>query len=179
MAMPRSASAGASSRKRYSIQCAEGITRSECAGRGRNQQIHRNPVTLVTPADRRRLPILSHDQRDRRRDDHGNRHSGLPDFSTSTPEGATAHAGYLAQSWKSRRPPNKVYNALNTLEGLSGWWTSDTQGDCKVDGVIQLRFGERGGFDMKVLALEPARRVLWQVAEGPEGMGRHQDKLGI
>jgi uncharacterized protein YndB with AHSA1/START domain len=61
-----------------------------------------------------------------------------------------------------------VYQALTTIEGLSGWWTSDTKGDSsKVGGVIQFRFGN-GGFDMKVLELEPAKRVLWQVVDGPE-----------
>jgi uncharacterized protein YndB with AHSA1/START domain len=40
-----------------------------------------------------------------------------------------------------------VYKALTTVEGLSGWWTSDTRGETKVDGVIQFRFGA-GGFDM-------------------------------
>jgi uncharacterized protein YndB with AHSA1/START domain len=63
--------------------------------------------------------------------------------------------------------PAAVYQALTNLEGLSGWWTTDTQGDSKVSGVIQFRFGA-GGFDMKVLELEPAKRVLWQVVEGPE-----------
>jgi uncharacterized protein YndB with AHSA1/START domain len=63
---------------------------------------------------------------------------------------------------------NNVYQALTTIEGLSGWWTSDTKGDSnKVGGVIQFRFGN-GGFDMKVLELEPAKRVLWQVVNGPE-----------
>ena len=62
---------------------------------------------------------------------------------------------------------NNVYNALTMREGLSGWWTTDTQGDSKVDGVIQFRFGN-GGFDMKVLELHPARRVVWQVIDGPE-----------
>jgi uncharacterized protein YndB with AHSA1/START domain len=62
---------------------------------------------------------------------------------------------------------DKVYRALTTIEGLSGWWTNDTQGDCNVGGVIQFRFGA-GGFDMKVLELDPARRVLWQVVAGPE-----------
>ena len=60
-----------------------------------------------------------------------------------------------------------VYRALTTLEGLSGWWTSDTQGDGKVGGVLLFRFGG-GGFDMKILELHPARRVLWQVVDGPE-----------
>ena len=59
-----------------------------------------------------------------------------------------------------------VYNALTTCEGLSAWW-SDTQGDNKVGGTLQFRFGPRGGFDMKVLDLQPAKRVLWQVVDGP------------
>ncbi len=33
--------------------------------------------------------------------------------------------------------------------------------------MLQFRFGA-GGFDMKVLELHPAGRVLWQVVAGPE-----------
>jgi hypothetical protein len=62
--------------------------------------------------------------------------------------------------------PKAAYKALSTIDGLSGWWTSDTQGDSKEGGVIRFRFG-KGGFDMKVLELDPSRRVLWQVVEGP------------
>lgn len=61
-----------------------------------------------------------------------------------------------------------VYKALTTIEGLSGWWTSDTRGESKVGAVIQFRFGNNGGFDMKVLELQPRKRVLWQVVEGPK-----------
>jgi uncharacterized protein YndB with AHSA1/START domain len=65
-----------------------------------------------------------------------------------------------------------VYKALATREGLAGWWTTDTQGDSKVGGTIQFRFSgedgrDIGGFVMKVLELQPARRVLWQVVDGP------------
>jgi uncharacterized protein YndB with AHSA1/START domain len=67
--------------------------------------------------------------------------------------------------------PDDVYRALATVDGLSGWWTTTTQGDRpgdpKVGGVLQFRFGA-GGFDMKVLELDPARRVLWQVVVGPD-----------
>jgi len=63
--------------------------------------------------------------------------------------------------------PDNVYKALTTVEGLSGWWTSDTRGDSKVGGVLQFRFGD-GGFDMKVVELQPGSRVLWQVVDGPE-----------
>ncbi|WP_114969274.1 SRPBCC family protein [Rhodoferax ferrireducens] len=65
----------------------------------------------------------------------------------------------------------EVYKALTTREGLAGWWTTNTQGDGKVGGVLQFRFSaggvEIGGFDMKVLELDSARRVLWQVVDGP------------
>jgi uncharacterized protein YndB with AHSA1/START domain len=63
---------------------------------------------------------------------------------------------------------NDVYKALTTREGLSAWWTNDTQGESKVGGVLQFRFFEADGFDMKVLELQPAKRVLWQVVGGPE-----------
>jgi uncharacterized protein YndB with AHSA1/START domain len=62
----------------------------------------------------------------------------------------------------------KVYRALTTVEGLSGWWTETTSGDSnKVGGVVEFRFGA-GGIDMKVLELEPNRRLVWQVVAGPE-----------
>jgi Activator of Hsp90 ATPase homolog 1-like protein len=63
--------------------------------------------------------------------------------------------------------PDEVYNALTAIEGLSRWWTTDTRGESKVGGVIQFRFAA-GGFDMKVLDLQPAKGVLWQVVDGPE-----------
>jgi uncharacterized protein YndB with AHSA1/START domain len=63
--------------------------------------------------------------------------------------------------------PHAVYTALTTIEGLSAWWTNDTQGEGTVAGVLKFRFGKAGGFDMKVLELHPARRVLWQVVDGP------------
>jgi uncharacterized protein YndB with AHSA1/START domain len=64
-------------------------------------------------------------------------------------------------------PLNDAYGALTTIEGLARWWTTDTSGESKVGGTIQFRFGN-GGFDMKVLELQPDKRVLWQVADGPE-----------
>ena len=63
--------------------------------------------------------------------------------------------------------PDEVYEALTTVDGLAGWWTTNTRGDGKVGGVIQFRFGA-GGFDMKVLELQPGGHVLWQVVDGPK-----------
>jgi uncharacterized protein YndB with AHSA1/START domain len=61
--------------------------------------------------------------------------------------------------------PERVYDALTTVDGLAAWWTSGTSGDG--DGTLRFRFGEVGGFDMKVLDLQPGKRVLWEVVDGP------------
>ena len=65
-----------------------------------------------------------------------------------------------------------VYKALATREGVAGWWTNNTQGESKVGGALRFSFSaggaEIGGFEMKVLELQPAKRVLWQVVGGPE-----------
>jgi uncharacterized protein YndB with AHSA1/START domain len=63
--------------------------------------------------------------------------------------------------------PADTYKALTTLEGLAGWWTRDTTGDCRTGGVIRFRFSGGNGFDMKVLDQQPMSRVLWQVVDGP------------
>lgn len=63
-------------------------------------------------------------------------------------------------------PREKVYAALTTVEGLAGWWTSDTTGD--PESALEFRFGEVGGFDLKVLELRPNERVQWEIVAGPE-----------
>ena len=66
---------------------------------------------------------------------------------------------------------DEVYEALATRDGLAAWWTTNTRGDSKPGGVMKFRFSadgrELGGFDMKVLELQPAQRVLWEVIDGP------------
>jgi len=59
-----------------------------------------------------------------------------------------------------------VYAALTTLDGLSGWWATDTTGQTGVGGILEFRFGP-GGIDMLVLELSPAKSVLWEVVGGP------------
>ncbi len=72
--------------------------------------------------------------------------------------------------------PEKVYAALATPQGIAGWWTTETRGDDKVGGMLHFRFTaaghEIGAFDMRILDLQPAARVAWQVVNGPpEWMG--------
>jgi uncharacterized protein YndB with AHSA1/START domain len=63
--------------------------------------------------------------------------------------------------------PEKVYDALTTVEGLAGWWTDDTKGKPEVGGVLEFRF-PAGGFDMEVVDQQPSDRVSWKVVAGPE-----------
>jgi uncharacterized protein YndB with AHSA1/START domain len=63
--------------------------------------------------------------------------------------------------------PEKVYGVLTTLDGLAGWWASDTQGATEPGGVIDFHFGP-GDISMEVLELMPGERVLWKVVGGPE-----------
>jgi uncharacterized protein YndB with AHSA1/START domain len=62
--------------------------------------------------------------------------------------------------------PHAVYTALTAIDGLAGWWTTDTRGTSAVGGIIEFRFGA-GGIDMKVLELVPDQRVVWKVVAGP------------
>jgi uncharacterized protein YndB with AHSA1/START domain len=68
--------------------------------------------------------------------------------------------------------PDAVYRALTTRDGLAAWWTDRTEGEGALGGLFTFRFvdGEReiGGFDIRVLALQPGRQVLWQVVGGPD-----------
>ncbi|MGW4000042.1 SRPBCC family protein [Amycolatopsis sp. NPDC004772] len=62
--------------------------------------------------------------------------------------------------------PDQVFDALTTIDGLAGWWTEKTEGSTEPGGVIAFRFIP-GGFDMKVLELDPGRLVRWEVVDGP------------
>jgi uncharacterized protein YndB with AHSA1/START domain len=71
-----------------------------------------------------------------------------------------------------KAPAAKVYAALATINGLSGWWTEDTSGSSKAGGHVAFRFhtaagDEIGGFGMDVLELAPEHKVRWQVKDGP------------
>lgn len=67
----------------------------------------------------------------------------------------------------------KVFEALTTIKGLSSWWTSTTRGDCLVGGIIEFRFGDFGGPDMKVKEIKTNESVTWECVGGPEDWVGH------
>ncbi|HSD14715.1 MAG TPA: SRPBCC domain-containing protein [Flavobacterium sp.] len=72
-----------------------------------------------------------------------------------------------------KAPLEKVYEALATVEGISGWWTKDTTGISEVGKSIVVKFyslqgNEIGSMIMEVKNLEPEKEVRWQFTSGPE-----------
>jgi uncharacterized protein YndB with AHSA1/START domain len=65
-------------------------------------------------------------------------------------------------------PPERVYQALATREGLSGWWTRDVRGDAEPGGKLEFYFGRpEPSAVMEVTSLVPVRRVTWRCVGGP------------
>ncbi len=59
-------------------------------------------------------------------------------------------------------PPDKVYAALATQDGLRGWWTADTVAGSRVGGRAEFGFDRRSVvFRMTIEELEPGQRVVW------------------
>ena len=63
----------------------------------------------------------------------------------------------------------RVFEAISTVNGLSNWWTSKTTGSDVLGGIIQFRFGEMGGPDMKVTEIKPNEKLSWECLESPHG----------
>ncbi|HKQ68773.1 MAG TPA: SRPBCC domain-containing protein [Polyangiaceae bacterium] len=64
-------------------------------------------------------------------------------------------------------PKERVYQALSTVDGLSGWWTSTTSGESAHGKTLEFRFGKHVS-PMRVEELEANRRVVWRSEEKSE-----------
>jgi uncharacterized protein YndB with AHSA1/START domain len=56
--------------------------------------------------------------------------------------------------------PQAAFEALTTVEGLAGWWTSVT-GDGSPGGELQFQFGQGAPLVMHVDAADSGSRVQW------------------
>lgn len=63
----------------------------------------------------------------------------------------------------------KVFEAISTIKGLSNWWTTQTTGNSDKGGIIQFRFGDMGGPDMKVTAIKSNESVAWECVASNHG----------
>jgi uncharacterized protein YndB with AHSA1/START domain len=62
--------------------------------------------------------------------------------------------------------PAKVYTALTTEAGLSGWWTAMVTIEPLTPAVVHFRFAGDFNPDMQVTASEQDRRVEWKCISG-------------
>lgn len=58
-------------------------------------------------------------------------------------------------------PRERVFDALTTLDGLRGWWTTDASGVPGSGGEMRFGFGEVDEFVMRVDSTSRPSSVLW------------------
>jgi uncharacterized protein YndB with AHSA1/START domain len=62
-----------------------------------------------------------------------------------------------------KAPPERVYRALTTPEGVRAWWTGDCDLATEVGGPALFRFSNGRVTEARVETLEPSVRVEWTV----------------
>jgi Activator of Hsp90 ATPase homolog 1-like protein len=72
-------------------------------------------------------------------------------------------------------PPDQVYEAITTQEGLAGWWTTDTTAEPVIGSVATFALeGHSTVLSMRIELLESPELVDWACVEGPdEWAGTH------
>jgi uncharacterized protein YndB with AHSA1/START domain len=62
----------------------------------------------------------------------------------------------------------KVYGAITGQEGLSAWWTPDTNAKPERDSVARFAFGSEYFKEMKITELKPSEQVKWICIAGAD-----------
>jgi uncharacterized protein YndB with AHSA1/START domain len=62
-------------------------------------------------------------------------------------------------------PPEKIFDALTTSHGISGWWSPEATAKPERGAVARIPFGVDYFKRMRVDELEPARLVRWTCIE--------------
>ena len=60
-----------------------------------------------------------------------------------------------------RVTPDKVFNAINSVQGLKGWWLSNASGNFEKDAELDFHFGEFGTERMKITKLHENEELEW------------------
>jgi uncharacterized protein YndB with AHSA1/START domain len=63
--------------------------------------------------------------------------------------------------------PKKLFAALDSPDGLAGWWTTAVSGDAGPGGTIEFNFVDFNP-EMQVTELRPPTRVAWRCVGGVE-----------
>jgi len=63
-------------------------------------------------------------------------------------------------------PTERVFSAITTREGLSGWWTPDAQARPERESVGRFPFGPTYFKEMRITELTPPNRLNWTCITG-------------
>jgi len=71
-----------------------------------------------------------------------------------------------------KSPPEKIYLAITTKEGVVNWWTQQTEIGNNIGEINVFDFGGKYHNEMKIINLVPDKRVEWECIVGDkEWMG--------
>lgn len=65
-----------------------------------------------------------------------------------------------------KAPPQKIYRAITTTEGIASWWTEETRVGNKIGDINIFDFSKRYHNEMKILNLVPEKLVEWECFAG-------------
>jgi uncharacterized protein YndB with AHSA1/START domain len=63
-------------------------------------------------------------------------------------------------------PPEKVFRAVATADGLSRWWSTQVTSDERVGGIVDFTFIDVFNPDMEIFLMEEPSRVIWKCVGG-------------
>jgi uncharacterized protein YndB with AHSA1/START domain len=73
----------------------------------------------------------------------------------------------LSHQIRISAPRDRVYQAISTRDGLTGWYTADLEGDIAAGQEAVFRFKGREPFRWRFAELSPGARIRWECTQGP------------
>jgi uncharacterized protein YndB with AHSA1/START domain len=65
-------------------------------------------------------------------------------------------------------PPERVFDAISTTDGIRGWWADDAVYDGKLAGKAQVKFGRPpAALTMETTVFCKDEEILWRCLNGP------------
>jgi uncharacterized protein YndB with AHSA1/START domain len=70
----------------------------------------------------------------------------------------------IAKSVEVNAPPEELYHAVSTPEGLRAWWCKILAGDAETDGIVHLEFvGSGHRYRMRLVTARDPTLAKWRV----------------
>jgi uncharacterized protein YndB with AHSA1/START domain len=74
-------------------------------------------------------------------------------------------------------PPGRIFAALTTTEGLSGWWTTKASAQAEAGAVVDFTFDGDFNPDMRVTEFNPPAAAPGTVGTAGNGQVGERDRL--